>query len=286
MQCERGRSHGFRGIQNDLWQAEDVIGGVVSFSSKFAAGLCALLIVAPSFSFAQSAGKKPEAAAQGITREQADQILQELRQIHQLLASGAAAQRPAQPAAVQPTTGKLSIEGLPVLGKPDAPLLIVEFSDYQCPFCRAFHNDTFNELKKNWIDTGKARFVSWDVPLEFHSHAAQAAQAARCAAEQNQFWELRAQLISNAAKLADDDILGYAQQLPLLNGQQFAACLKSDKYAEAIKKSVAVANSQGITGTPTFLLSKSKGSQIEGSIIIGAQPYASFERELNQLFGK
>lgn len=241
--------------------------------------VCGALLFVASVAQAQTPTAQTQSQGQGITREQGDQILQELRQIRQLLANNPSAQRPVQTAA-SAHNGKVNIAGLAVLGRADAPLTIVEFSDYQCPFCRAFHNNTFEELKKNWIDTGKARFISWDMPLSIHSNAAKAAEAARCAGEQNKFWELRSLLIANAAKLGTDDILGYARQVPQLDFERFKSCVDSDRYVERIRKSVNEANSQGITGTPSFIVAKTKGDIADGAILIGAQPYADFENEL------
>jgi protein-disulfide isomerase len=242
-----------------------------------------ILLYLSTASFAQAPAAAP--AQGGITHEQADQILQELRQIRQLLANSAATQRAPEPApAVQ--KGRLNINGLPVLGRADAPVTMIEFSDYQCPFCRAFHNGTFDDIKKNWIDTGKLRFVSWDMPLEFHSNAAHAAQAVRCAGEQNKFWELRSLLIANADKLSSDQILGYAQQVPQLDMDRFKACVQSDRFTDAIKKSVAGANGQGISGTPTFLIGKSQGDIVDGSIIVGAKAYSEFDSKLNEQMSK
>src|ERR1700757_2921831 len=114
---------------------------------------------------------------QGITREQADQILDELRQIKQLLEKqNKGAQGPAEPA-----KAKLDMTGAQMLGSKDAPITMVEFTDYQCPFCQRFHTTVFNEIKKNYIDTGKVRFYSRDLPLDsMHPNAIRAAQAARC----------------------------------------------------------------------------------------------------------
>ena len=236
-------------------------------------------------SLAQSPAAAP--AQGGITHEQADQILQELRDIHRLLANGAATPRAAESAPAPATQkGRLNINGLPVLGRADAPVTMIEFSDYQCPFCRAFHNGTFNDLKKNWIDTGKLRFISWDMPLEFHSNAAHAAQVVRCAGEQNKFWELRSLLIANADKLSSDDILGYAKQIPQLDVDRFKACVQSDRFTDAIKKSVAGANGQGISGTPTFLIGKSQGDIVDGGILVGAKPYAEFDSKLSEQMSK
>src|ERR1035441_4839957 len=126
---------------------------------------------------------------QGITREQADEILKELRQIRQLLESQQAKAPQAQEEQV--VKAKVNLEGFAMLGSKEAPLTIVEFTDYQCPFCQRFHTTAFPELKKNYIDTGKVRFYSRDMPLDFHPDAMRAAEAARCASDQGQFWRLR-----------------------------------------------------------------------------------------------
>jgi protein-disulfide isomerase len=248
--------------------------------------LAAFFILLP-FPCASSAQAPAAAPAQGggITHEQADQILQELRQIRELLANGAGPQH-AQQAAPAAQKGKLNVAGLPVLGQHGAPVTMVEISDYQCPFCRAFHNGTFEELKKNWIDTGRLRFISWDMPLEMHSNAAKAAQAARCAGEQNKFWEFRSLLIANADKLGVDDILGYAQRVPQLDVDRFKACLKGDEFTDAIKKSIVEANSQGISGTPTFLIGKTQGDVVDGVIVVGGKPIADFESMFKEQMAK
>jgi protein-disulfide isomerase len=192
----------------------------------------------------------------------------------------------AAPAAPSAQNGKIKIGGLPILGRRDAPLTIMEFSDFQCLYCCAFHTGTFDELKKNWIDTGKARFFSRDLPLEFHSNSAKPAQAARCAGEQNKFWEFRSLLIANADKLGADDILGYAQQVPQLDLDRFGACLKSDQFAAAIKKSVTDASTQGVSGTPSFLIGKTQGDTVEGTIMVGAKTFAEFDTRLKEQLGK
>ncbi len=271
--------------------------------------MLAAVLILFSMSYAQAPGSpKPQSA--GITREQADRILDELRQIRHLLeteqgngaiagelrllrqamerqqaaAPAAAPAQPAQPPQV--TNAKVSIAGLEVLGRKDAPLTMVEFSDYQCPFCRAFHTGAYGKIKKEWVDTGKLRLVSWDLPLEFHSNAAKAAQAARCAGEQNKFWEMRDLLISNAAQLEGEAIVGYARQVPRLDLERFKGCVGANKYSSEIKKAADVANAQGISGTPSFLLGKTNGDQLDGVVIVGAQPYAAFEAQLKQQYGR
>ena len=124
-------------------------------------------------------GAKDAVKDEGITRQQADQILDELRQIRQLLEKQQA-QAP-RPQEEQPTRAKLHLAGFAMLGSKEAPLTIVEFTDYQCPFCQRFHTTAFPELKKNYIATGKVRFYSRDMPLDFHPNAMRAGESARCA---------------------------------------------------------------------------------------------------------
>lgn len=224
---------------------------------------------------------------EGMTKEQADAILNELRQIRRLLekqqqvGTAAAAQPPTAPAL--PDTVKMKMNSRWYsLGQRDAPVTLVEFTDYQCPFCKHFHAESFAELKKNYIDTGKLRFISLDLPLEFHPYALKAALAARCAGEQGKFWEMRDTLISNSADLGPEAILKYAQSLPL-EMAGFRNCLSTEKYKPEVQRDVADANSLGISGTPTFVLGKSLGEAIEGVRIVGVVPYEIFDSQIKKL---
>src|SRR6516165_8432700 len=115
-----------------------------------------------------------------------EEMLKELRAIHQLLERLTTPQQPAQP-----TTATITnLKGYQ-LGAADAPLTMIEFTDLQCPYCRQYASTTFGEIKKNWIDTGKLRYVGRDFPLDFHPQAMAAARAARCAGEQGRFWDMR-----------------------------------------------------------------------------------------------
>jgi protein-disulfide isomerase len=216
---------------------------------------------------------------QGITREQADEILNELRQIRQLLEKGAGSTA----ADAEPGTGiRMNLGDGPWLGSKDAPMTMVEFTDYQCGFCRQFHVATFPELKKKYIDTGKLRFVSRDLPLDFHSNAARAAQAARCAGDQQEFWQMRDRLMTNADKLSAADLSRYAQGLNL-DTLQFQTCMDSGKYSKTVQKDVATAEGFGVTGTPSFLLGKSTRDGVSGVIMVGAVPLDAFEARFKEL---
>jgi len=162
----------------------------------------------------------------GITRQQAEEILQELRQIRQLL------ERQQQQLAGPPVKIKMNLEGAEMLGSKNAPVTMVEFTDYQCPFCQSFHTQTFGELKKNFIDTGKVRFYSRDLPLDsMHPDAMRAAEAGRCAAAQGQFWALRDVMGHHPDKLDLESLLADAEFLKL-DVTAFRVCVVSEKYKE------------------------------------------------------
>lgn len=224
---------------------------------------------------------------EGMTRDQADAILNELKSIHQLLlnppAIRAAAAAPA-PAAPPSEKVKMSVgTGWYAIGRDDAPVTMVEFTDYQCPFCRKFESDTFAQIKKDYIDTGKVRFVSRDLPLDFHPNAPGAAMAARCAGDQGKFWEIRdAMMLDTATDLGPESILKYGQKTNL-DMAAFNACLKDKKYTDAIKKDTADAGALGISGTPSFVIGKTDKTEIAGVRIVGAVPFAVFDSTIKDM---
>ena len=217
---------------------------------------------------------------QGITREQADEILKELRQIRQLLERQQAKAPQAQEEQV--VKAKVNLEGFAMLGSKEAPLTIVEFTDYQCPFCQRFHTTAFPELKKNYIDTGKVRFYSRDMPLDFHPDAMRAAEAARCASDQGQFWQLRDVMGANPNKLDMDSLVADATDLKM-DVKAFRACVESEKYKSAVQTDVMEAMKIGANGTPTFVVGKSTPNGVDGELMVGAQPYPMFEEKLQEL---
>jgi protein-disulfide isomerase len=221
------------------------------------------------------------AQEQGITRQQADEILKELRQIRQLLEKQQAGKADEKQEA---THAKVNVQGTPMLGSKDAPLTMVEFTDYQCPFCQSFHLKTFADLKKNFIDTGKVRFYSRDMPLDFHPNAMRAAQAARCANDQGQFWKLREVMSANPDKLDMESLVADAAGLKMdLNA--FRTCVQSEKYKDAVQSDVMEAMRIGANGTPTFVVGKSTPEGVDGDLIVGAMPLPVFEAKLRELSG-
>jgi len=227
---------------------------------------------------------RARAADEPMTKTQGDAILEELRQIKKLLER----QPPAPPAgAAVPRPDervKVSLGTAPVLGRSDAPIVMVEFTDYQCPFCQRFHMSVFEQLKKNYVDTGKVRYVSRDLPLPMHPNAMSAANAARCAGEQSKdkFWEMRHRLIVNANQLGADKYNALADELKL-DRAEFQACIAGDKFKAQIEKDMTDAGLAGIGGTPSFVIGRVVGDGVEGVKVVGAQPFGVFDARLKEL---
>ena len=217
-----------------------------------------------------------------LTRQQGDQILLELRQIRQLL-ERQQAKPAAQPQEEAPTKVKIAdLSGVSMLGSKSAPLTIVEYTDYQCPFCQRFHVTAFVELKKAYIDTGKVRFFSKDMPLDFHPNAMRAAMAARCASEQGKFWELRDTMAANPNSLDLEHIVGFAADLKM-DTSALRACIDGGKFKEPVQRDVLEAMKIGANGTPTFVVGKSVGKGVDGELVIGAMPFQMFDAKLKEL---
>jgi protein-disulfide isomerase len=223
--------------------------------------------------------------ADGITSEQAQQILDELRAIRKNLEQRPIAPAAPAPAPARPVDDKVSYAfpaGGFSIGRDDAPLVMVEYTDYQCPFCQRFHNTAFVQIKANYVDTGQLRYVSRDFPLPFHENAQRSAVAGRCAAEQGKYWELRHTMIVNASQLQPEKIVGYAQSASL-DVDKFKACIDSDKYKAAIDNDIAEGTAAGVSGTPSFVLGRIQNGRIEGVRIVGAMPYAQFDAKIQEL---
>jgi len=235
------------------------------------------LIIAILMTFSNSVNAVP------MTKDQGDAILKELREIKQLLARPQQQQAPSAPTMPENLTVKGS--AIYVLGNNEAPLTLVEFTDYQCPFCGRFETTTFPEIKKNYIDTGKLRLIVRDLPLEFHPFALKAAQSVHCAGDQGKFWEMKDLVFRNQNKLDVDSLSGYAKDLSL-NGDIFKSCMADGKHLKDISDEAKYAQSLGISGTPTFILGKTAGDSVEGQVIVGAQPLEAFTSAIDGMLAK
>lgn len=185
---------------------------------------------------------------------------------NQAVASSTPAPSQAPPKQIQVSLGNGPQEGLA-----NAPVTIVQFSDYQCPFCEKFNTETFPQIDEQYIKTGKVKFVYRDFPLDFHEFAQKAAESARCAFEQNKFFEYHDIIFKNQSAIAISNLKQYAKDLGL-DTAKFNTCLDSGKTAVDVKKDLADGASYGVTGTPTFF--------INGWILVGAQPFSTFEQAI------
>jgi protein-disulfide isomerase len=221
------------------------------------------------------------ARADGMTTEQAQEMLNELKAIRQAVEKMQAPPQAAAPAPDDKVSYKLSPGGFS-MGDAKAPLVMVEYTDFQCPFCQQFHNTAFAQIKANYIDTGKLRFVSRDFPLDFHDNARRAATAGRCAAEQGKFWEMRHAMIVNAEALKADNLATYAANIKL-DVPKFKACLESDKFKAQIDKDIAEGGVAGVQGTPSFVIGRIENDKLDGVRMVGAMPYAQFDAKIQEM---
>jgi protein-disulfide isomerase len=207
--------------------------------------------------------------------KQLDELLTEVREIKKMLSA-----KPAAAAPIQVADAVMDLTGVPSIGSSKAAITLVEFTDYQCPYCRRFYSGTFPDLKKRYLDTGKIRFYSMDFPLDIHANAMLAAQAAHCAAENGKFWELNDKLRMDADALDRENLAGYAQA-SLIDPATFLKCLDSGRFREDINRSIEVGAALGVRGTPTFVIGRSTERGLkEGSLLIGAIPVSAIESKM------
>jgi protein-disulfide isomerase len=155
-----------------------------------------------------------------------------------------------------------------VKGDPNAPVTIVEWSDFECPFCARFYEQTLGQITTEYIDTGKVKLVYRDFPLSFHTQAQKAAEAAECAKDQNKFWEMHDKLFESGVSGGVESFKQYAADIGL-NTATFNSCLDSGEKAAEIKKDMDDGTAVGIRGTPGFI--------INGQLVSGAQPFENFK---------
>jgi len=187
----------------------------------------------------------------------------------------------AAPSPNTPSAGAADMKVLsdddPFLGKKDAPVTIVEFSDYECPFCVRFYQQTLSQIKSNYVETGKAKFVYRDFPLSFHQQAELAAIAANCAGKQGKYFEFHDKIFNNggAAGKSNADYKKWAQELKL-DIAQWEECLREPAQKQEIQKDVRDGSAAGVSGTPGFI--------INGKLISGAQPFSVFQQVIDAEF--
>lgn len=166
---------------------------------------------------------------------------------------------------------EVSVDDDPSIGPDDAPITIIEFSDYQCPFCARWHKEVYGAMMKEY--EGRIKFVYRDYPLySIHPEAEPAAIAANCAGEQNTYWEFHELLFAGSEGLSREAYLEYARQIGL-DLEPFTLCLDEKRYQDEIRADYEYASSLGVSSTPTFF--------INGVALVGAQPLEVFRQAID-----
>ncbi|MBD3156429.1 thioredoxin domain-containing protein [Candidatus Peregrinibacteria bacterium] len=172
----------------------------------------------------------------------------------------------------------ISIDDDAMLGSEDAPITIINFSDYQCPFCEKFYTEIFSQLNEDYIQEGTVRYVYRDFPLSIHPQAQYAHYAAECARDQQSYWEMHNKLFEQQEQWTEKENLmeefnAYAQELNL-NKATFEECMSSEKYRDEIAKDRQDALSYGFKGTPTLV--------VNGTILRGITTYEELQEVIEK----
>jgi protein-disulfide isomerase len=215
-----------------------------------------------------------------INGADAASILRELRELRAIVARQQSATPPARKPA-EPVVVTVPLGDGPSIGSFEAPLALMEFTDYQCSYCQRFQQTVLPGLLTNYVRTGKLRIISRNLPLAFHPNANPAANAAACAGDQQQYWPMREKLFAHMTNLTRGNFLKLAEELQL-DTATFSHCLDERKHEPRILRDTEDAGAAGITGTPSFVLGKATGGNITGILIEGTRPLPQFETEIKK----
>jgi protein-disulfide isomerase len=246
---------------------------------RASAGVLGLVVCASSIGLAQTADEQMKKDIEAL-KEGQQAIQKDLAEIKRLLQS-----RPAAGDALP--RDPIAIATEPFKGNGTARVAVIEFSDYQCPFCSRYTKDVLPQIRTDYVDTGKIKYVFRDLPLSFHKQAFKAAEAAHCAGAQGKFWEMHDTLFQNQSALAPEQLAAHAKTIGV-DDAQFQQCLDSGKFAADINKDIADAGAAGITGTPTFLVGVIQPGDGRVKVVkklVGAKPYADFKAAIDAALG-
>lgn len=179
----------------------------------------------------------------------------------------------APPAAAEPVD--VSVDDDAMKGDKNAPVTIVEFSDFECPYCSRFYRDTLPDLLSEYVDKGVARFVYRDFPLGFHEHARAASIASECVKDQGDdklFFKYHDKLYENQPAISTENLKAWAAELGV-DADEFNDCLDTEKFGDEVDKDFEDGKAYGVTGTPAFF--------INGRLISGAQPFSVFKSAID-----
>lgn len=191
-----------------------------------------------------------------------------------------------QPNQTPPSGQRVEVDPghLPVKGDPNAKVTLVEFSDFQCPFCEKLYTDTMPSIIKEYVDTGKVKLAFRHYPLPFHQNAQKTGEASECANDQGKFWEMHDKLFdtqkeweSQSATDLIQTLSGYAAELGL-DTAAFDSCLSSDKYKNAVTDDMNEGAKVGVSATPTVY--------VNGIPVVGAESFAVFKQTIDQELAK
>ena len=180
----------------------------------------------------------------------------------------------------------VAIDGAPFYGRADAKVTVVEFSDYQCPFCARYSNDTFPQIEREYIDTGRVKYVFRDFPIEgAHPQAFKAHEAVHCAAEQGKRREMHKKVFANQRTMSISDLTAHAAALGMEKAR-FEKCLAQGTYATKVRSAMSAGEQAGVRGTPTFFIGVTEPNSTKLKAvrrIVGAQPYGAFKVAIDDL---
>ncbi|MCP5119029.1 MAG: thioredoxin domain-containing protein [bacterium] len=184
----------------------------------------------------------------------------------------------------------VSVGESPTIGGAQAKVTVVEFSDLQCPFCLRHYKNTLPQIMKEYVDTGKVRYVAREFPLtNLHADAQRASQAALCAGKQDKYWEMRERIFIDIKNLGDADLTAHAQTLGIDMGA-WTNCMGTDVYARRVEADLKDGQKLGINGTPAFaigLTDPDDPTKFRATKLIeGAYPYEAFEAAFKKLLGE
>jgi protein-disulfide isomerase len=208
-----------------------------------------------------------------------EMIRKDLMEIKALLSKGA----------VQPNALHINVKGIefeisngPIKGSDRAKFIMVEFTDYQCPFCSRYVRDTLPQIAKQYIDNGRIKYAIVDNPLPMHKMAGKAAEASHCASDQGKFWDYHELVMTKQDSI--EDLSSYAGSLNL-DTAKYEDCLNTNKYRDEVAEGSVLAQKLGINGAPGFVIASvdpQNPKKVKGiSFIRGALPFANFQKELD-----
>ena len=246
------------------------------------------LLISPCASIAE---ETPARTEQQMLLEGLNQLTQEIKALRQEMKELRGAVKdmsqkvnsPRAAATRPPVKVDVLLGDGPALGDETATVGIVEFTDYQCPFCKRFHDQTFEKIKETYIDTGKIQYRVRDFPLDFHQEAKPAALAARCANQQGAYWTMHHELFVNQRSLGKNLYSTLAKKLELAE-EEFSNCLNNPEQGKEVEASLNYGKSIGVRGTPNFHIGRIQdGKLVQATRISGAQPFTRFSNVIDAL---